>query len=96
MTRKLFTNNVTWLILGALTFLIGRTLTGVPHSFGGMVDDKMLPFTFLAIMNFIMGAYVRAKYHESGNDQKIMMRTVTWSSAIICLLLAGWLTRFLA
>jgi hypothetical protein len=95
MTRKIFTNNVTWLILGAFSFFIGKTITGVSHTFGGMVDDRMLPFTFIAIMNFIMGGYVRAKYHESGPDQKMMLRAVNWSSVIVCLLMTTWLATFL-
>lgn len=94
MVRKVFTSNVTWLILGALSFLVGKTVTGVPHSFGGMMDDKMLPFTFIAIMNFIMGAYVRAKYYESGAEQKVMIKAVNWCSAAVCLLLFGWLMKF--
>ena len=94
MTRRIFTNNITWLVFGALSFFIGRTITGVPRTFGGMMDDKMLPFTFLAILNFIMGAYVRAKYHESGTDQKVMIKAVNWCTAVMCMLLFGWIMKF--
>lgn len=91
MTRKILTSNITWLLLGAFTFLVGKTLTGVPHTFSGMMDDKMLPFTFIAAMNFIMGGYVRARYWETGTDQKQMMKVVNWCSTGVCLLIAVWL-----
>lgn len=94
MVRKIFTSNITWLIFGALSFFIGKAITNVPHSFSGMTDDKMLPFTFIALMNFIMGGYVRAKYHESGADQKAMIKVINWCSAAVCLLLFGWLMKF--
>lgn len=91
MTRKILTSNITWLLLGAFTFLVGKTLTGVPHTFSGMMDDKMLPFTFIAVMNFIMGGYVRARYWETGPDQKQMMTIVNWCSTAVCILLSVWL-----
>jgi hypothetical protein len=93
MTRRIFTSNITWLILGAMSFFIGRVLTDVPRTPSGMLDDKMLPFTFMALLNFIMGAYVQAKYKETGKDQKLMMRAVNMSSIGICLLLVSWAVK---
>lgn len=93
MTRRIFTSNVTWLILGAFSFFIGRVITGVERSFAGMVDDRMLPFTFMALLNFIMGAYVHAKYKESGTDQQKMMRIVNLCAAGVCVLLVSWFVK---
>jgi len=93
MTRRIFTSNITWLILGAISFFAGRVITGVPRTFAGMMDDKMLPFTFMALLNFIMGAYVHAKYKESGVDQEKMMRVVNLCTTGICVLLVSWFIK---
>jgi hypothetical protein len=95
MTRRIFTSNITWLILGAFTFFAGKIITGVPHTPAGILDDRMLPFTFIAILNFIMGAYVRGKYWETGSDQKILMKAVSWSTTGVFVLLAAWFIKLI-
>lgn len=93
MTRKIFTNNITWLVLGAFTFFIGKVLTGVPRTIDGMLEDRMMPFTFIALLNFIMGAFVQAKYNESGEEQRKMMRVVNICTTFVCVLLASWFMK---
>jgi hypothetical protein len=58
-----------------------------------MVDDKMMPFTFIALLNFIMGAYVHAKYRESGIDQQKMIRVVNLCATGVCMLLVSWFVK---
>ena len=91
--KKLFTNNLSWLILGVLIIAIGRTITGAPSSISGLIGDQMLPYTCFSLISFVAGAYVRSKYYETRDQQQKTFKILYGTTGFILLLFIPWLVK---